>query len=147
MKNYFLLFAKLPVELRLVWGMMLLGWPLGFGGMLLRSEWAEWTGGGLLIAGFALAVADFRLRQRNRELAESFHFNLLIGAVTGVLVMAFVSVLCLATFVVIGMIHGFSLAFGLRLLAFMGLLYAGGIISTIARERQWTGVKQGLSRP
>lgn len=137
MKNYWTMLRSLPALLRLVWGMMLLGWPLAFAGMFLRSTWIASTGGGLLVAGFALAVADLLLRERHRDRAAGFHTGLCLGAVTGVVIMAFVAVLCLATYLVVGFVHGFSLAYGLRLLAFMGLLYAGGIIHTIGRQVKW----------
>jgi len=145
MKNHLLLFANLPALLRMVWGMMLLGWPLAFAGMFLRSGWIAWTGAGLLMVAFALAVADLLLRKRHRERAAGFHTGLCIGAVAGVVIMALVAVLCLATYVVVGFVHGFSLAYGLRLLAFLGLLYAGGIIHTIGRQAKWlpqAGVKR-----
>ena len=148
--SYFRLFAKLPAHLRWVWGMMLVGWPMGFAGLFMGAFWLSWVGGGLLTAAFVLAVADLFLRQRHRERAAGFHMGLCLGTVTGVVIMAFIAVLLLAAYLVTGFMEGFSLAYGLRLLAFMGLLYAGGIMQTIARQSKWLpqgGVKEGLSRP
>ena len=134
MTNYLLPFTKLPTLLRVVWAMLLGGWVLAFASLVLGPSWLGGLGGGIMLAGFALAVADLFLRKQGCERTAGFHTGLCIGAVVGLVVTGFFLLLSLLVFVLAGFLYGFSLGFALRLLAMAGMAYTGCIIQSIGRQ-------------
>jgi len=115
-------FMGLPMFLKLVWLCLLVGVGYLAAGYLSRDASHNILGASLFFGGYAAGLADVWLRKRERVRAARFHVALVFAPVIAFFLGLAVVAVSGLIWLVISLIHGFSIATGLRALHFAGIL-------------------------
>ena len=142
------LFSIIPGVLRFAWALLLIGMVLLASGYFAHAPWQSYAGLGCLIFGYVIAILDLIYRKRHRGEASAFY----VGATTAPII-AFFCILFIALFgaVVLAvqtLLNGYSGTHSIRLLHFLGIIFAFLVVSGIPglalRAQQKDGTEQDV---
>jgi len=125
------LFTVLPAVLRMAWGLLLFGMVALAAGYFTHTAWQSYTGLGCLILGYVIVILDMLNRRRHRGDAAGFYAAATVAPFIALWVLIFVAFLGAVVLAVQSMIHGFSGTYAMRLLHFLGIIFAFLIVSGI----------------
>ena len=127
------LLQALPATLKIAWLLLWTGLLALVAGFFMHVPWQSYSGLGCLIAGFVMAILDMRYRKKNRGDAAGFYLGATLSPVIAVIVLAFVALLFALVIAIQSMMHGFSVSNAMRVLHFMGVMFAFLIVTGIHR--------------
>ena len=120
-------------------------------GYFTRIAWQSFVGSGLLVSGYGLALLDVFLRKKRRDDASTFHIAAIVSPIVGVFLLVLTGFLGAIVLLIHSWIYGYSSTNTLRLLHFLGILYAfivvTGIVGLASRgaKRRKTDQRQRLA--
>ncbi|MGJ8695779.1 MAG: hypothetical protein ACSHYF_05635 [Verrucomicrobiaceae bacterium] len=143
------LFSIIPGVLRLAWALLLAGTVLLASGYFMYSPWQSYVGLGCVIFGYLIAIFDMFCRKRHRGEASAFYAGAITAPLIASFLILFIALLGALVLAVKSMISGYSAAHAIRLLHFLGIIFAFLVVSGIpglalrARQKVKNGTGQG----
>jgi hypothetical protein len=130
------IFLRQPPACRLLWCLLWAGAALAWAGYLHGVPWQSFSGLGLVVAVFVLAVLGMKWRP---EWFGEFAGGLFVGLVIGVPVFLLFFAVSAVAFVIFGINHGFTPAAALRGLHFTALLAGTSMILSLPTAMRSVG--------
>jgi hypothetical protein len=141
------LITILPATLKVAWLLLLLGMVGLATGFFTQTPWQSHSGLFCLIFGYVIAILDMVYRKRHRGDAASFYVGAALTLLISVYILAFVALLFAITLAIYSLIFGFSGSSAMRLLHFMGIIFAFLVVSGIPRIALKAKPKNQLEQP
>lgn len=140
------LFSIIPGVLRFAWALLLTGMVLLASGYFTYTPWQSYAGLGCLIFGYVIAIFDMFYRKRHRGDASAFYAGATTAPMIASFLILFIALLGALVLAVKSLIDGYSGAHAIRLLHFLGIIFAFLIVSGIPglafRAQQKNGTEQ-----
>jgi hypothetical protein len=133
MRATFILLMNLPTVLKVAWILLFFGMVLLAVGYFTHIPWQSYTGLGCLIFGYVIVIFDMINRKRGRADAAGFYTGATVAPLIALGVLIFIALLGAIVLAVQSMIHGFSGIHAMRLLHFLGIIFAFLIVFGIPR--------------
>lgn len=127
------LITILPTTLKIAWLLLLLGMVALATGFFTQTPWQSRSGLLCLIFGYVIAILDMVYRKRHRGDAADFYVGSTLALLISVYVFYFVAPLFAIALAIHSMIYGFSGSGAMRVLHFMGIIFAFLVVSRIPR--------------
>ena len=125
------LLKVLPAILKIAWMLLLLGMVALATGYFSYTPWQSYSGIGCLIVGYSIAILDMVNRKRHRGDAAEFYVGATVAPLISMMILAFVALIGAIVLAIQSMIHGFSGSHAMRLLHFLGIIFAFLIVTGI----------------
>jgi hypothetical protein len=125
------LLTVLPATLKIAWLLLLIGLVALAAGYFTHTPWQSYSGLICLIVGFVIAFLDMEHRKKRRDEASGFYVGATVAPVISVAFVAFVALLGAIVLATQSMIYGFSGSSAMRLVHFLGVLFAFLVVSGI----------------
>ena len=125
------LLTVLPATLKIAWLLLLLGMVALATGYFTHTPWQSYSGLICLIVGYVIAILDLVNRKRHRDDAAGFYVGATVAPLIAVIILAFVALLGAIVLAIQSMIHGFSGSHAMRVLHFLGIIFAFLVVSGI----------------
>jgi hypothetical protein len=125
------LLTVLPATLKIAWLLLLFGMVAMATGYFTHTPWQSYLGLICLIVGYVIAILDMVNRRRHRGDAAGFYVGATVAPLIALIILAFVALLGAIVLAVQSMIHGFSGSHAIRLLHFLGIVFAFLVVSGI----------------
>jgi hypothetical protein len=121
----------LPAVLQIAWILLLLGMVALAAGYFTQTPWQSHSGLVCLIVGYVIVILDMMNRKRHRGDAAGFYVGATVAPLIAVILLAFFALLVAIVLAVQSMVYGFSGSHAMRLLHFMGIVFAFLVVSGI----------------
>lgn len=110
---------------------MLLGVIALAAGYFNRSPWQSYLGLGGMILGYGIVILDLFKRKKGRDAAAGFYTAATMAPIFALTMLLLVTLIAALVLAVQSARHGFSATHAIRLLHFLGILFAFAIVSGI----------------
>ncbi|SHJ11982.1 hypothetical protein SAMN02745181_1228 [Rubritalea squalenifaciens DSM 18772] len=114
----------LPATLKIAWLLLLLGMLALAAGYFTHTPWQSYSGLVCLMGGYVMAILDMVNRKRHRGDAARFYVGVALAPLIAVIILAFVALLAAVVLAIHSWIHGFEGSYAMRLLHFLGIVFA-----------------------
>ena len=122
----------IPATLQIAWALLLLGFVALSAGYFTQTQWQSLSGLLCFVVGYVIVILDMVYRKRPTSDAASFYAAFLLAQVISAFSLAFLIVplfaICLA---ILSTIYGFQSSNAMRLLHFLGIVYAYSVVTSI----------------
>lgn len=125
------LFTIIPGVLRLAWALLLIGMIVLASGYFTHTPWQSYAGLGCLILGYVIAITDMINRKRHRGEASAFYVGAITAPIFALFFLLFVALIGTLVLAVQSLLNGFSETHAMRLLHFLGIIFAFLVVSGI----------------
>jgi hypothetical protein len=129
------LFASVPVVLKTVWGLLVVGMILLIAGYFTQTAWQSLTGFAVSVVAYAGTGVDMMTRRSRLDAAAAFYTGLTLAMLVSlyvVLLFGFVGAITLAAVSLVDAAEeDLNISRGMRMLHFLGVVYATLVVCTI----------------
>ncbi|MGC6425559.1 MAG: hypothetical protein ACON5H_01020 [Akkermansiaceae bacterium] len=126
------LLKVLPPFLKIAWVLLLVGMLSLAAGYFTGTPWQSYSGLECLIVGYVMVILDMLKRERRRGDVAGFYAGAILAPLIALMILTFVALLGAIVLAVQSMRDGFSESHAMRLLHFLGILFAFLVVSGIS---------------
>ena len=120
-----------PATLQIGWALLLLGFVALSAGYFTQTQWQSLSGLLCFVVGYVIVILDMVYRKRPTSDEAFFYGVAIVTQVVSVFILAFMALLVAIFFAVYSAFYGFSSSHAMRLLHFLGIVYAYSVVMSI----------------
>ena len=121
----------IPATLQIGWALLLLGFVALSAGYFTQTQWQSLSGLLCFVVGYVIVILDMVYRKRPTSDEASFYGVAIVTQVVSVFILAFMALLVAIFLAVYSAFYGFSSSHAMRLLHFLGIVYAYLVVMSI----------------